>query len=69
MWRVLEGQAVEDATVRANERKRVEDADGSRMVVQQLPEVRLAQPPADVLAGMMQTTPGTTVERPSRRAR
>ena len=50
--RVLEGEAVEDAAVGAHEGKRVEDADRPRMAVEQLAEVRLAQPAVDALADL-----------------
>ena len=42
--RVLEREAVEQPAVRAHEREGVEDADRARVPVEQLPEVRLAQP-------------------------
>ena len=47
MARVLEREAVEDLSVAAHQRKRVEDANRPRMPVEQLPEVRLAQPAVD----------------------
>src|SRR6185369_8570878 len=50
--RVLEGEAVEDAALRSHQRERVEDADRPGMPVQQLAEVRLAQPAVDALAGL-----------------
>ncbi len=40
--RVLERQAIEDLPVDADQWKTVVDADGPRMLVEQLPEVRLA---------------------------
>ena len=67
--RVLERQAVEDAAVGAHQRKRVEDADRARMAVEQLAEVRLAQPAVDAAADLDADVAGTTDERPSRRAR
>ena len=48
--RVLEREAVQHLSVGAHQRKRVEDANRPRMSVQQLPEVRLAQPPVDARA-------------------
>ena len=50
--RVLERQAVEDAVHRAHQRKRVEDANRARMSVEQLAEVRLAQPAVDARADL-----------------
>jgi len=42
--RILEREAVDHLVAAAHQRKRVEDANRTRMAVQQLPEVRLAQP-------------------------
>ena len=50
--RVLDGEAIEDAPVLAHEREGVVDADRPGVSVQELPEVGLAQPPVDVLAGL-----------------
>ena len=50
--RVLERQAVQNLPVRAEQRKRVVDADRPRMPVEQLPEVRFAQPPVDPRADL-----------------
>ena len=50
--RVLEREAVEDAPARPHEREGIEDADRARVAVEQLPEVGLAQPAVDVLAGL-----------------
>ena len=48
--RVLERQDVEDGLRRPQQRKRVEDANRARVILEQLAEVRLAQPAADVRA-------------------
>src|SRR5262249_42581260 len=50
LLRPLEREAVEDAGLSAHERERVVDPDRPRVVVQELAEVRLAQPAVDVLA-------------------
>ena len=61
--RVFEGEAVEDGPSGAQERERVEDADGARMPVQELPEVGLAHPAVDVLAGLDADDGGTRAAR------
>jgi hypothetical protein len=50
--RVFEREAVQNGAIRPQERERVEDADRPGMPVEQLPEVRLAQPSVDPLAGL-----------------
>ena len=50
--RVLEREAVEHAAVGAHQRKRVEHANRARMRVEQLAEVRLAQPAVDAAADL-----------------
>jgi hypothetical protein len=45
--RILQGKAVENAAVLSQQGKGVEHADRTRMIVQELAEVRLAQPPVD----------------------
>ena len=67
--RVLEREAVEHVAVGLHERKRVVDADRARMAIEQLAEVRLAQPAVDLRLTLMQTVSGTTSDRPSRAAR
>ena len=52
MTRVLEHQAVEDPFVGSRQRELVEDLDRARVAVQQLAEVRLAQPAVDVPADL-----------------
>jgi hypothetical protein len=49
---VLQGQAVEDAAFRRQERERVEDPDGPGVAVQELAEVGLAHPTVDPLADL-----------------
>ncbi len=44
MPRVLESQAIEHPPLRRQQRERVEDADGARMPLEELPEIGLAQP-------------------------
>src|SRR5262249_45159951 len=50
VFRPLEGEAVEVAAVLKHERKRVVDADRAGASLEDLTEVRLAQPAVDVLA-------------------
>jgi hypothetical protein len=47
---VFERQAVQDLAVRPHDGKRVVDADGSRVIVEELAEVGLAQPAVDAQA-------------------
>ena len=58
MWRVLDREAVEDPAVGAHLRKSVERADGARMVIEQLTEVRFSQPSVDVGADLDAHRPG-----------
>src|SRR5262245_37320814 len=44
---VLEGQAVQDGAVPTHQRKVIEHANRTRMAVEQLPEIRFAQPSVD----------------------
>lgn len=44
MPRVLECEVIQDLPIRPHQRKRVEHADCARMTIEELPEVRLAQP-------------------------
>ena len=44
MPRVLECEVVKDLAIGPHQRKRVEHPDGARMTIEELPEVRLAQP-------------------------
>jgi hypothetical protein len=67
MPRVLESQAVQRLTGRPHERKLVEDANGARVLVEDLPEVRLAQPAVDVRTDLSRrAVAGTAADRPSR---
>ena len=50
--RILEHQAVQDRTVLAHQRKGIEDGDRAGMAVEQLPDVRLTQPPVDAAADL-----------------
>ena len=49
---VFEGQVVEHAAVGTHQREHVVDADRPRMAVEQLAEVRLADPAVDARAGL-----------------
>src|SRR5262245_51813407 len=49
---VLDRQAVERPAVGSDDRKGVENPDGARVLVQQLAEVRFAQPAVDPPAGL-----------------
>jgi hypothetical protein len=50
--RILEREAVQNGAIGARQRKGVENADRPRMPVQQLSEVRLAQPSVDAFADL-----------------
>src|SRR3954471_15108520 len=52
MRRVFEDQVVKNSAVAANLRKHIEDADCAWMIVEQLTEVRLAQPAIDARADL-----------------
>src|SRR5262249_19162483 len=48
--RVLEREAIEDAPVAPHQRKRIEQTDGAGMPVEQLSEIRFAQPAIEAMA-------------------
>jgi len=50
MARVFEREVVQDAAIRAHQRKHVEDRDGPRMTVEELAEVGLPDPAVDAVA-------------------
>src|SRR4029453_6286902 len=52
MARVFESETVERVSRRADRGKRVEHADGARMFLEQLSEIRLAQPAIDARADL-----------------
>ena len=67
--RVLERQVVEHVAVGPGQREAVVDADRARSAIEELAEVRLADPGVDVQADLDADLARDAVERPSRVAR